>query len=302
MSEIRDEMEAAYTASEDSSPSAPESSPAEAGDVAVTADTSAPVVDVAAPLPSDTGVATPSTPGPIPFDRHKAVLEETRAKYAWADKYGTPETAQQRLAVTEWMERDPVGFLRTYAANQGIDPQTLFPQTLFPQAQRPAPAPDPDLEVDVLFENGQTTFTGDKVKQLLAMKEQQIMSRVEQELAPIKQERAVTQLQLQARSHAQQQLQVAATWPGFQEHEEDLKGFLKANPTATLHDAYINVVPAKLAARIEAEKTASYQRALTDLQTKAGAASIPAPRTSGASALDTSAMTIRQALEAAYEG
>lgn len=294
ISEIRADMEATL-ASEDSAPSATDVSSAPDSADATTPESPSAEAPAAA-QPSETGAAPPPTPGPIPFDRHKAVLEETRAKYAWVDKYGDHNTVQQRLAVTEWAERDPVGFLRTYAANQGIDPRTLFPSA--PAAQA---APDPIPEPDVLWENGQQGYTAETVKRLLDQRERQLLQRVDQELAPIKQERAITQLQRQSQDYAKQQLAQAKAWPGFSEHEADLKQFLMANPTATLHDAYINVVPAKLAEKAQAAETAAYQKALTDLQTKAGAASLPAPRTSGASPTEAP-RTIREALEQAMRG
>lgn len=290
-------MEAAYAASEDSSPSGPDvSTPTESAPAESSATPDVPAVVETAPLPSDTGVVE-KAPGPIPFERHKAVLEETRAKYAWTEKYGAPETIQQRLAVTDWAERDPVGFLRTYAANQGIDLQQLLPQApAAPPAREEPPPPD------ILLENGQTTYSHEQLQKLLAFQQQQMEQRFSSELAPIKQERAVSQLQQQAFSHAKQQLAQAAHWPAFKEHEADLKAFLKAHPAATLNDAYISVVPAKLAEKAAAAETAAYQKALTDLQTKAGAASIPAPRTAGSPAVDTSKMSFRQLLEEAYGG
>lgn len=296
ISEIRADMEA-QVAPEDSAPSAPDVSSTPDSVDATPAESSSPEAP-AAPQPSETGAApVPSTPGPIPFDRHKAVLEETRAKYAWVDKYGDHNAVQQRLAVTEWAERDPVGFLRTYAANQGIDPRTLFPQ----EQAAPAPVAEPP-KPDVLLENGQMVYSDERLQQLLAFQQRQMEQRFNQELAPIKQERAISQLQRQSHDHAKQQLATAKAWPGFSEHEADLKAYLVANPTATLHDAYINVVPAKLAEKAQAAETAAYQKALTDLTTKAGAASIPAPRTAGGVVPDMSKMSLRELLESAYDG
>jgi hypothetical protein len=290
-------MEAAFTASEESSPSAPDVSTESSTPDPVAAVPESPAATDTAPPPSDTGAVPEKAPGPIPFDRHQAVLAAERAKHAWAEKYGAPEAIQQRLAVTEWAERDPVGFLRTYAANQGIDLQQLMPQpTAPPPPVEEAPQPD------ILLENGQTTYSHEQLQKLLSFERRQMQQQFSQELAPIKQERAVSQLQQQALGHAKQQLATAATWPGFKEHEADMKAFLKANPTATLNDAYINVVPAKLAAQVESAKTSAYQEALTTLTTKAGAASIPAPRTAGTPATDTSSMSLRDHLEAALGG
>ena len=288
----------AQTAPEDSAPSATTdvSSTPESVD-ATPVESSSPETPAAA-QPSETGAApAPPPPGPIPFDRHKAVLEEARAKYAWVDKYGDSNAVQQRLAVTEWMERDFAGFARTYAANQGLDLRSLLPH----EQAAPAPVAEPP-KPDVLLENGQMVYSDERLQQLLAFQQQQMEQRFSQELAPIKQERAISQLQRQSHDHAKQQLATAKAWPGFSEHEADLKQFLVANPTATLHDAYIGVVPAKLAEKAQAAETAAYQKALTDLTTKAGAASIPAPRTAGGVVPDMSKMSLRELLESAYDG
>lgn len=242
--------------------------------------------------------------GPIPLDRHKAVIENTRKKaaeealkqYDWVQKYGDAQAAQQRLAVTEWMERDPVGFLRTYAANQGIDPRTLFPQ----EQAAPAPKAEEPPQPDILLENGQMTYSTERLQQLLAYQERQLSTRFERELAPIKQERAITQLQIQATGKAKQEIAAARNWPGFHDNQADIKAFLEANQSATLRDAYIAVVPAKLAEQAQKAATEAYQKALTDLQTKAGAASGLTPRTTGGSAApDYGSMSMGDALRAA---
>jgi hypothetical protein len=294
LSELHDDMVAAMSASEESSPSAPEVSTPEVSTDSVA--TPEPVSAVTATPPSDTGAVDEQ--GPIPYARHKAVLESTREQYKWVDKYGDASAAQQRLAVTEWMERDPVGFLRTYAANQGIDPQALFPhhQAAPPAPKEEAPAPD------ILLENGQETYSHGQLQKLLAFERRQLTEQFSQQLAPIQQERMVTQRQQQAYDHARQQIAKAKALPGFTEHEDDLKAYLKANPTATLNDAYMNVVPAKMAAALQAAGTTAYQKALTDLQTKAGAASIPAPRTAGTPITNESPASVRDAFEAAWQG
>jgi hypothetical protein len=145
-------------------------------------------------------------------------------------------------------------------------------------------------------------YSDARTKELLAWQERQILSRVNQDIAPIKQQAAMAQLSEQATQTAKQELATANHWPGFADAKKDIADFLRANPRATLRDAYINVVPARLAEQAKAAETQGYQKALTELQTKAGAASTPAPRTSGTTPVDTSTMSIREVLEHAAHG
>lgn len=277
-------------AMDDSSPSTSDSTPdtatPEPDPVAV-----APTSD--APPPSDTGAPPAATPrGPIPYDRHEAVLQKARQEYDWLKEHGDQQTVQQKLAILRRAEQDPAGFLRDFAVAARLNPQEMF-QPAAPPAPPPA-APEPDI----LLENGQMTYSNERLQQLLAFQQQQLEQRFSRELAPIKQERAVTQMQQQALTRAQQQIAGAQQWSGFAEHKPEIGAFLRANPTATLSDAYIAVVPAKLAEQAQKAGTEAYQKALTDLQQKAGAASTLAPRTSGNASTSTPG-SIRAALEEA---
>lgn len=256
--------------------------------------------------PSDTG--QPQTEpdleptGPLPLERHKAILENARKKaaeealqpYAWVQKYGDPQTAQQRLAVTEWMERDPAGFLRTWAASQNLDLSQVVPHASAPTPPRVEEPPQPDI----LLESGQMTYSTERLRELLAYQERQLASRFERELAPIKQERAITQVQQEATLKARQEIAAAQSWTGFAEHRADIVAHLQHNPTATLRDAYIAVVPAKLAEREAKVRDEAYQKALADIQSKAAAGSSVTPRTSGTGSTEPPAgMSIRDAIE-----
>ena len=289
--DIRGAMEAAVTASDES----PASEPASTPEPASPEPTTNPVISDAPP-PSDTGAPPADSPrGPIPYDRHEAVLRKAREQYSWLDEHGDQQTVQQKLAILRRAEQDPAGFLRDFAAAARLNPQEMF-QPAAPPAPPPA-APEPDI----LLENGQMTYSNERLQQLLAFQQQQLEQRFNRELAPIKQERAVTQMQQQALTRAQQQLSGAQQWSGFAENKTEIGAFLRANPTASLSDAYIAVVPAKLAEQAQKAGTEAYQKALSDLQQKAGAASTLAPRTSG-NASQTAPGSIREALEQALNG
>lgn len=292
-------MEAALAAPDDSSPSVADSTP----EPSAPADTTpAPAVD-ATPQPSDTGVAPiEESRGPIPFDRHQAVLTNERNKFKWLDDHGGVEQARQKLAVTQWLERDPVGFMRTYAASQNLDLSQLLPQQPAPQPKAEEP-PQPDI----LLENGQMTYSNERMQQLLAFQERQLTQRFDKELAPIKEERATRELMQSAGQQASQQIAHARQhWADFKEHEADIKAVIiqakqQHGYNMTLAEAYAAVVPHKLTEKVKQAETQGYQKALTEFQTKAGAAGQLTPRTSGA-VTKAAPASIREALEQALNG
>lgn len=288
--DIRAEMEAAFAADDESAPSSEVTTP----EPEVVSSDPAQTEPTASPQPSDTGevVAAPEKAGPIPFDRHKAALdnarakaaEEAEAKYRWLQQYGDQNALQTRLSVLQRAEQDPAGFARDFLHAAGIDPRTLVQQAA------PQPAQDPRPDPDILLENGQTTYSHERLQQLLEWERRQLTSQFQSELAPIKQERVVKEMQEKSLGQARQLLATAAQWPGFAEHKDEIKALLKSDPHITLHDAYIKVVPQKLTDQ-------AYQKALADLQQKAGAASTPAARVTGTAPADPASMSIRDALE-----
>lgn len=248
------------------------------------------------PQPSDTGVVAAEKPrGPIPYDRHEAVLNNVRKEYEWLKEHGDSQSVQQKLQILRRAEHDPASFVRDF-----VNAARLNPQELFTPPAPPAPvAPPEPPRADILLENGQLTYSDERMQQLMAWKEAQLEQRLTQAIAPIQQRVALADMQEQATLRARQELGAAAAWPGFTEAKSDMAAFLKANPAATLRDAYIAVVPARLAEQARASETQGYQKALTELQQKAGAASAPTPRTSGQVSGNTAGMSFRELLEEA---
>lgn len=304
LDEIRGAMEAAATVPDESPTSAQDSSTAQAVDTAApeqTSDTSS-TPDVSATQPSETGAPQSEKPkGVIPYERHEAVLDGYRQKYEWINQHGDPNQVRQKLEILARAESDPATFARTFVAAANLNPSELF--ALQQQAQATAQAvpekPGPDMQ----FENGQMGYSDSQINKLLEWQQSALLSRINQDIAPIKQRAAMAEMSEQATVKAKQQLAAAQTWPGLQEHKADLAAYLRANPHANLADAYIAVVPAKLADQAAKATQQGREQTLSELQSKAGAASPPAPRTAGsAPALDTSNMTMREAIEAAAKG
>ncbi len=286
-------MEAAMAAADESPTSAPDSTP----DVPPVASTDSPAESVeTAPQPSDTGVVPTEKPrGPIPYDRHEAVLNNVRKEYEWVKEHGDIQTVQQKLQILRRAEQDPAGFARDFMSAARLNPQELFG----PPPAPPAPVADEPPQPDRLLEDGSLIYSHERMQQLLDWKARQVEQRISQQIAPIQQRVAMADMQERATVRAQQELSAAAAWPGFTEAKADMAAYLKTNPTATLRDAYIAVVPARLAEQAKASETQGYQKALTELQQKAGAASTPLSRTSGQAPAQTAGMSFRDHLEEA---
>jgi hypothetical protein len=245
-----------------------------------------------------TAVVAEKPRGPIPYERHEAVLRNAREQYKWIEEHGDTQTVQQKLAIMRRAEQDPAGFMRDFAAAARLNPHELF---------GPPPAPPPPPQVvekpapDVLLDNGQQVYSDAQTMRLLEWQQTNVLSRIAQEIAPLKQKAAMADMHEQATSRAQQEIAQATQWPGFAEAKGDLAQYLRAHPRATLHDAYIAVVPSRLAASAKSAETRGYDKALADLHTKAGAASAPAPRTATSAGSDAP-RTVREALEQALHG
>lgn len=267
----RDDAPQASEAPVESTPSAPPSVETEAPAPA----TPEPVAEAPAPvpdLPLDDESTVPVT-GNIPVERHKAILNKYRSKadqLKWAESLN-PQELQQKLAILEFAEQNPQEFMRRFDAAMKADPR-------FRQAEpTPQPVAEAKPEPDVLLSDGTLTYSQPQLDKLLEWRERQIVSRFE----PVEKAFRSNQVWGEAVQKARQQLADAQQhWPGFQSAEAEIAGFLKANPTASLEQAYRSVVMTKMTtdeARIRAEER---QRVLAEFQTKAGVTSTRAPAAS----------------------
>lgn len=218
--------------------------------------TPAPATTEPATDATDTPVVEEGTPakGPIPFDRHEAILRNARTKTVQEvvsqveSKYGGAIQLQQRMAA------DPAGTLA-----QLIDEAVAHPelgQQVISQLARTLGArrkPEADLQ-PIDTEIGQL-FTADQVKMLV---EQSIAQR----LGPLEQEREAARKQAEARREYDTTVQTVKSrlsqWegqPGFSEHKAEIAAKQKeyvtqgADTWTALGLAYAAVVPSKLQAK-----------------------------------------------------
>jgi hypothetical protein len=214
--------------------------------------------------------ATPAPDGRLPLARHKAILEETRAKadreiaeirqkFAWADKV-TPQQVEQGTALINWLQRDPAG---------AID----FLQRQHQRTQ-PAPAPEPPRmpEPDVELGDGSRFYSAQGVQQLLTWQREQIESGIDGRYGPMLQEAALAKLQAQTDSEARQGVAYyRETFPLFKDLEKDIKALALANPHLSIEHAYALVYADK--GRAKERENWEAERA-GRLQTKAAASTV----------------------------
>jgi hypothetical protein len=237
----------------------PSSAPDDASTSSVEA-THAPGQPAATPTESPETAESPTTPGPLPFEAHKRILDGAyaerdalKAKYeavAWAHGI-PPDKAQEIAAFVQDAAGNPVEFFLRYADRLLQHPEhaaairshaarTLGRRDL--QSQ-PSPAtsasvenapPPPTMEIDgmALFSTADLAKRDAWLQQQLV---QSVTSVVGEQLAPLTSlQRELTtaqerqQAEARAQSTAKSVLDDATQWPGFNEHKTKLAEALTA--------------------------------------------------------------------------
>lgn len=292
----------AAVASELSSESAPVDASPASDPGSVEPSTSAPVAAIAPPSEDDPEISTETAgiTGGIPPERHKAILENTRAKAReealaeWRQQYGWAEQVP-REQLENWsqtaqqMAADPVGFLQRFQAELQNHP-TYGPQLRSHAArtlgsrqavQDDDAEPQPDLETE---DGRYKTYSGEQLAKREAWLKRQWMSEVQQELAPLKQSHAEVQearqrelIEHASDRFAKRELESVKALPHYDTYKAEIKAKFAAMPqpehpagySAQLLRAYVEtVVP--LLSKTERSKV------LAEMQTR-GSASTASP-------------------------
>ena len=162
--------------------------------------------------------------GPIPYDRHEAILANARQEYAWANGLDQARV-QQALSVFDHLQRDPSGMAQ-----------------LLQRSQQQQQEPQPDLQDD----QGRLFYSAEQAARLAQYQARRESAALEQKFTQrIGATEGYVQRQ-QALEQAQAQLAEADTWPGFKEHENAITDtFTQAAQTGqplSLWQAYAHVV------------------------------------------------------------
>lgn len=269
------------------------------------------------PDPAITGSAPEPTPGeaplpngPIPLDRHKAILEGERKKYtdldskwqrvAWADELisagKTPEQVREALQVYDGFSGDPTSVLERLYAGLVNNP-TYAPQVkswagrMLAGGRNPIeavnPQADPEPTPDFQNEQGIPFFSGPQMAKWQTWRERQLEAKFAERLGPLERARqqaeeaaATERVKAQVTDQVSAQLKDMRAKPHFTEYEADIKAYLaERGYNASLESAYIHVLTTKVLPGLSASERA---KTVTELKTQAAASS--AKPTSAASA------------------
>jgi hypothetical protein len=202
----------------------------------------------AATQPDGTSEAPGSLPnrGPIPFDRHQAVLTRTRnevsekARRETLAEFGiaeglSPDEVRTGVTMFQSLKRGGVGFL-DYLRNQ-IDPQAAAA----PSPQKPAEDPEP--EPDIPLTDGRSTFSADQLRTWHQWHERKLQAQMDEKYGPIRDAHERQTLTAARQREAQTLVSAAAKWPMFDKLRPHVKAIIAAQSgpltQTSLHDAYI---------------------------------------------------------------
>lgn len=255
--------------------------------------------------------ATPSPPGDVPYERHKAVLEAQRAesdakwqRVAWAEelqKAGkTPDQIREALDIYDRVDGDPVGFLGRFY--QQLENHPVYAQQVRSEIARilggrgrtanAEPEGDPEPQPDYTGQDAQgreiPVYSPQQQRKWGEWKARQEQAARDAEIGPIRQyveqQRTLAAVQQIVAGEEKAALDEVAEFrkkPHFSEHE---KGFIndwmkERHYRAPLAHAYIALLTEKVMPSLS--QTAKTQL-MTELKTQAAAGTSVNPRAGAA--------------------
>ena len=239
--------------------------------------------------------------GPVPFDRHKAILEAERTKHtdleakwqrvAWVEELVnqglTPDQARSALTLSGYLDSNPAQFLEAFLQEASNNP-SLAPQVRSIAArvlgQRSAspdddPEPQPDYYVDGQDGNRTPFMSAPTLAKWRSWHERKLKAEMDARLGPIEQReqartqaQAVDTLRSQVFAATKAELDDLRTQPHFSEHEAEIKSYLASqNYQPSLHQAYVHVLTTKVLPGISQRER---DAAIAEMQKQAHAGSV----------------------------
>lgn len=173
-----------------------------------------------------------SAKGPIPFDRHEAILQNTRQKTAQdvvsqvQQRFGGAIQFQQQLA------SDPIGTL-TQLVDEAVSDPRIGQQFVSHLARTLSARRNlTPIETEV-----GPVYTADQMEALLDQKLAERIGPIEQERRAAEQQRAIEQVRTQTRETVKTRLGQWQKQPGFKEHEPQIAA-KQAEYVANGHDTW----------------------------------------------------------------
>ena len=270
----------------------PNTAIADSGSAAV--DSAAP--PIVAPAGADASVSIAQPPGPIPFDRHKQILdgaykerdtykqqvEQFQQRYGWAEQVDPTEFQQLQRWSSAYRD-DPVRWMAATIAELRQTYPHLTPALTSEAArilagsrgfQEPPAEPDIEPNIPVLDANGEVvsqTFSADRVLALIQRAVAEAVTPVKQSLAQREARERVQQVTQDATQSADALFTRAQQWYGFETHRPAILRAMQQHGEWSLHDAYLHVLHTEILPK--ADQT-SQTKLLTQLQTQAAGATV----------------------------
>lgn len=261
-----------------------------------------------APTPDEGAQVPRDEPGPLPFARHQAILDNERKKreaveerwgrVAWANELveqgATKDQVQHALGISQRLTSDPAAFIEQLlteaAGNQWLSQQvrSIAGRVLGAQAASAQPpaqpaAQDAEPQPDYFTQNedGSKTpfYSGPQLKKWQEWSQRQTDAKVNERLAPFEAERQQRLEQQQNQQLYQQyykageaQLAELKQQPLFVKHFDAVKAHMEARQfTISPMEAWLHVLHTQVLPSLDQTARAS-ERA--DLRTQAAASSV----------------------------
>jgi hypothetical protein len=231
--------------------------------------------------------------GPIPFDRHEAILKgerEKRAKLEWAANVD-PNRYRQMSEWYELADRNPVEFFNRFKA--GLEQHPTWGQYVKPQQ---APKVDAEPEPDLVAENGQPVYSAPQMRKWQEWNIAKTEAKFQSMVNPLLRKEQQSQIQAQAQDFAKRTLEELSDLEGFEELKPEIAKHLRADrrlsPLGAYKRAYAESYKPKMA-------QASRDSLLAEMNQKAHA-NTANPNASAATPKSPKDMTWEEALAWAH--
>ena len=283
---------------------------AETASPAVVPETPAPDVETPAAATAQPTPETPESPdtpsasaGPIPFERHKAILENTRTKtraeveaewqpHAWA-KEVPREKLEQAVTFAQQVSSNPRAFWATLTQEllghpeHGQALRSELARVLGSARGRPA-AEEPEPQPDLQAEDGRLVYSADQARKLLTWRDRDAQrtfdARLAERLQPFEQMRQRQEKRDQedqqredertaSESAASQIADMESDWPWFKEqaHKHAVGQVMTEHEDWSFERAALYVLKTVI---LPTMKGTDQQAVLNDLKRKAAATSL----------------------------
>lgn len=192
--------------------------------------------------------------GPIPFERHEAILANTREKTAREIVSQVEQRFGGAITLQRQMQADPAGTI-SQLIEEAVNHPELGQQVISTLARTLAARRKPGADLTPVDTEVGPLYTADQVKTLVEQTLAQRMAPIEQEREAARRHEDALRMKEQTAQTVRSRLAQWESQPGFSEHKAEIaakqKEFVKqgADTWTALGLAYAAVVPTKLQAK-----------------------------------------------------